>query len=158
MAASNKWCDDQRTKTLTAYGEILQSGRHPREEYKELIQPCYVSRRGQADGLAFRAPGGFHQARRMPKSMSCIKITLFVGQALLRGREANDIRRVPFLSPCSGMRLSWLVGLERTICISSRLCASTQIVQLMHCPVPALVHIRGTDQPRLLSQESRAGC
>ena len=42
MAVSNKRCYEQRTKMPTAYDEILQSDCHPRKEYVELIQLCYV--------------------------------------------------------------------------------------------------------------------
>ena len=94
MAESNEWCDDQRTKMLTAYDEILRTGRHPREDYKELIQLCYVFLGGQLDGLVFRAPGAFHQARWMAKAIYCIKMALFMRQASLTERKANGIRRV----------------------------------------------------------------
>ena len=80
----------------TKYSRVIVIlGRSTRSSFSFVT--CSLGGGGQLDGLVFRAPVAFQQARWMAKFVHCIKVALFVGQALLTGREVNGIRRVAVL-------------------------------------------------------------
>lgn len=64
----------------------------PREDYRELLQLCFVFLGGELEnGPNFRAPGAVHRARWMARAIYALKIFLFRGEIKLTTREMKGL-------------------------------------------------------------------
>lgn len=70
--------EDQRVEMVDYIKSVLTVGKHPREDYKELLQLSLLYLGGWSENdFSFRVPGALHQARWMSKAIYTLKIVLF---------------------------------------------------------------------------------
>ena len=75
---------DHKKRAFHELKSALESGTHPREDYKELLWLSYLFLGGEfGNEYRFRASGAFHQARWMAKGIYALKAFLFCGQIKL---------------------------------------------------------------------------
>lgn len=87
--------EDQRVKMVDFIKSVLTVGKHPREDYKELLQLSLLYLGGWSENdFSFRVPGALHQARWMSKAIYTLKIVLFNKQLSIPQQEKNGMQRV----------------------------------------------------------------
>jgi len=73
----------------------LKEGKHPREDYRELLELMIIFLGGiPLRGISFRIPGAFHHARWMSKAIYCLKIFIFRNQFFLSHDDLNGIKNI----------------------------------------------------------------
>jgi hypothetical protein len=83
-----------RQELTVFYAEATKS-KSPREDYRELLQLCYVFLGGTSHGeTCLRAPGVMHNARWMAKAIYSLKMYLFRSQIKLTASESVGLTSV----------------------------------------------------------------
>lgn len=79
--------------TVLSFCQEQLNCRHPRADYKELLQLSVIFLGGDIPNFDFKQPGAMHRARWMAKIIYSIKIVLFKQQFKMKKTELHAIER-----------------------------------------------------------------
>ncbi|GBM45775.1 hypothetical protein AVEN_208093-1 [Araneus ventricosus] len=87
--------EERRVKMVNYTQNVLKDGRHPKEDYKELLQLSLLYLGGWSkNDFSFRIAGALRLARWMAKAIYALKIVLFTKQLNIPHRELKGMKRV----------------------------------------------------------------